>query len=45
FETTRTYRVDEARDFLCGQGLDVDAMAPLVDGKFMSDFIRARKPL
>ena len=27
-----------------GKGIDVDAIAPQVDGKFMSAFIRARKP-
>ena len=44
-EPTRTYYVEDARAFLTGQGVDVDAIAPLVDGKFMSTFIRARKPL
>ena len=43
-EPTRTYNVEDARAFLAGQGVDVDAIAPLVDGKFMSAFIRARKP-
>jgi arsenite methyltransferase len=43
-EPTRTYRAEDARDFLTGQGVDVDAIAPQVDGKFMSAFIRARKP-
>jgi arsenite methyltransferase len=43
-EPTRVYRVDDARAFLSGKGLDVDAIAPLVDGKFFSAFIRARKP-
>jgi ubiquinone/menaquinone biosynthesis C-methylase UbiE len=43
-EPTRVYKVDDARDFLGGHGLDVDAMAPLVDGRFYSGFIRARKP-
>jgi SAM-dependent methyltransferase len=43
-EPTRVYRVDDAREFLNGQGLDVDAIAPLVDGRFFSGFIRARKP-
>jgi hypothetical protein len=43
-EPTRVYRVDDARAFLAGQGLDVDAIAPLVDEKFLSAFIRARKP-
>ena len=43
-EPTRIYKVEEAREFLAGQGLDVDALAPQVDGKFMSAFIRAVKP-
>ena len=43
-EPTRIYRVDDAREFLTGQGLDVDAIAKQVDGKFMSAFIRASKP-
>jgi hypothetical protein len=36
--------VEDARDFLCGQGIDVDAVAPQVDGKFFSGFIPATKP-
>ena len=43
-EPTRIYRVEDAREFLVGKGLDVDAMAETVDGKFMSAFIRAVKP-
>jgi 2-polyprenyl-3-methyl-5-hydroxy-6-metoxy-1,4-benzoquinol methylase len=43
-EPTRIYRVDDARAFLSGQGIDVDALAPQVDGKFLSAFIRAVKP-
>lgn len=43
-EPTRIYRVDDAREFLAGQGIDVDAIAPQVDGKFMSAFVRAVKP-
>jgi arsenite methyltransferase len=43
-ELTRIYRVEDAREFLASAGLDVDAIAPLVNGKFMSAFIRARKP-
>jgi 2-polyprenyl-3-methyl-5-hydroxy-6-metoxy-1,4-benzoquinol methylase len=43
-EPTRIYRIEDAREFLAGQGLDVDALAPQVDGKFMSAFIRAVKP-
>jgi arsenite methyltransferase len=43
-EPTRIYKVDDAREFLSGQGLDVDTIAPQVDGKFFSAFIRATKP-
>jgi arsenite methyltransferase len=43
-EPTRIYRADDAREFLAGQGIDVDALAPQVDGKFLSAFIRAAKP-
>ena len=43
-EPTRTYSVEDARTFLSGQGIDVDAMAAEVQGKFISAFIRATKP-
>ena len=43
-EPTRVYSIEDARSFLSGQGVDVDAMAPAVEGKFMSAFIRATKP-
>ena len=43
-EPTRIYQIEDIRQFLAGQGVDVDAIAPLVDGKFMSAFIRASKP-
>jgi sugar phosphate isomerase/epimerase len=43
-EPTRIYDVDDARTFLAAEGVDVDAIAPLVEGKFMSAFIRAAKP-
>ncbi len=43
-EPTRIYKVEEARDFLSSAGLDVDQVAPLIDGKFMSAFVRATKP-
>ena len=43
-EPTRIYAVEDARQFLAGQGIDVDAIADQVDGKFMSAFVRARKP-
>jgi len=43
-EPTRVYRVEDARDFLNTQNVDVDAIAPQVDGKFLSAFVRAVKP-
>jgi len=43
-ESTRVYSIDDARQFLTGEGIDVDAIAPQVEGKFMSAFIRAEKP-
>jgi arsenite methyltransferase len=43
-EPTRVYDIEDARTFLNGQGLDVDAIAPQVQGKFMSAFIHATKP-
>jgi arsenite methyltransferase len=43
-EPTRVYGIEDARQFLTAQGIDVDAIAPVVDGKFMSAFIRAVKP-
>ena len=43
-EPTRVYDIEDARAFLSGQGFDVDALAPKVQGKFMSAFIRATKP-
>jgi len=43
-EPTRVYDIEDARAFLRGQGVNVDAIAPQVQGKFMSAFIRATKP-
>jgi len=43
-EPTRTYNVEDARVFLTEAGIDVDAMAPAVENKFFSTFIRATKP-
>jgi arsenite methyltransferase len=43
-EPTRIYRIEDAREFLSGQNIDIDALAAQVDGKFMSAFIRAVKP-
>ena len=44
-EPTRIYRAEDAREFLDREGIDAAAIAPSVDGKFMSAFVRARKPL
>jgi ubiquinone/menaquinone biosynthesis C-methylase UbiE len=41
---TRIYQAQEAKEFLIGAGLNVKAIAPQVDGRFMSAFVRARKP-
>jgi arsenite methyltransferase len=43
-EPTRIYEIDDAREFLSGKSVDVDAIAAAVDGKFMSAFVRAKKP-
>ena len=43
-ETTRVYKVEEARDFLAAAGLDPDTVGPQIDGKFISAFVRAVKP-
>ena len=43
-EETRVYGLDDARTFLAGEGVDVDALAKQVNGKFVSGFIRATKP-
>lgn len=44
-EPTRIYRIEDAREFLSASGIDVDAIAPQVDEKFMSAFVRAVKPI
>src|SRR5579885_1925292 len=43
-EPTRVYHAEDARQFLSGQGLDLDSIAARIDGNFMSAFVRARKP-
>jgi len=43
-EPTREYNVEDARQFLTEAGVDVDAIAPQVNNKFFSAFIRATKP-
>jgi 2-polyprenyl-3-methyl-5-hydroxy-6-metoxy-1,4-benzoquinol methylase len=43
-EATRVYGVKDARAFLASEGIDADAVASEVDGKFISGFVRATKP-
>ena len=43
-EPTRIYKVEDAREFLESAGIDVAAIAPQVDGKIRSAFIRAVRP-
>src|SRR3954467_6157284 len=43
-EPWRIYKVDDARAFLTDSGVDVDRLAPQVEGRFASAFVRARKP-
>jgi SAM-dependent methyltransferase len=42
-EPTRVYKSEEASDFLAAAGLDPEKVAPVIDGKFMSAFVRAVK--
>jgi arsenite methyltransferase len=44
-EPTRIYRAEDAKDFLAGSGLDATILAPEINGKFISAFIRAQKPI
>jgi arsenite methyltransferase len=43
-QPTRIYRIEDAREFLTSKDIDVEALAPHIDGKFLSAFIRAVKP-
>jgi arsenite methyltransferase len=43
-QPTRIYRTEDAREFLTSKGIDVEALALHIDGKFLSGFIRAVKP-
>jgi arsenite methyltransferase len=43
-EPTRVYNIEDARQFLAGSGVDVDAISAQTEGRFMSAFIRATKP-
>ncbi len=44
-EATRVYSIEDARAYLGAAGMDADAIAPLVEGKFISAFVRATKPV
>ena len=44
-EPTRVYRAADALQFLTGAGLSEQGLAEQVDGRFMSAFIRAQKPV
>jgi arsenite methyltransferase len=44
-EPTRVYKIEDAHQFLTAQGIDADSIASEVEGKFMSAFIRAKKPV
>jgi arsenite methyltransferase len=43
-EPTRIYSARDALSFLTDKGVDVESFGAQMDGKFMSAFIRARKP-
>ncbi len=43
-EPWRVYRIEDARAFLTAAGIDVDRLAPEVEGKMASAFIRAQRP-
>jgi arsenite methyltransferase len=43
-EPTRVYTLEDARAFLNSEGIDAAAIAPQVEGKFISAFVRAQKP-
>lgn len=44
-EPTRVYRADEASEYLVAAGLDPAVVGPKIEDKFISAFIRAKKPL
>ena len=44
-EPTRIYKVEDAAAFLTGTGLDAGEFASQIEGKFMSAFVRATKPV
>jgi hypothetical protein len=44
-EPTRFYDLEDARALLEGTGIDVDLVAPQIENRLLSAFVRARKPL
>jgi len=44
-EPTRVYKAEDAAAFLAGSGLEAGDFASAIDGKFMSAFVRAAKPV
>jgi len=44
-DPTRIYRSEDALSFLADKGIDLEVVGPLVEGKFMSAFVRAQKPI
>ena len=44
-EVTRVYSAEDAKEFLSGQSEQLQQLAREVDGRFVSGFVRARKPL
>ena len=44
-EVTRVYSAEDAKEFLAGQPEHLQQLAREVDGRFVSGFVRARKPL
>lgn len=44
-EPTRIYDAEDAKQFLDGQDIEISCLATPFEGRFMSAFIRARKPL
>ncbi len=43
-EPYRIYNIEDARQFLADAGIDVEAAAAVANGKFMSAYVKARKP-
>jgi len=44
-EVTRVYSIEDAKEFLAGESEEDQRLAAQVDGKFVSGFVRATKPV